>query len=192
MDIGTLIKSRRSTYTSQFSGEKIDNHLIWEMLENANWAPNHYHTEPWRFKVYTDTGLRNLLSAMAELYKNTAGDSFSQAKYDKYALRNNQVSHAVVILVDRHEKPNLPEIEEIEAVACAVQNLWLTVASKPDLGGYWSTGALVYLPEFAEFLELESNQKCLGIFYLGKRKPDAIQPNAQRGSIEDKVTWIYE
>ncbi len=190
MDIGNLIKSRRSTYTSQFSGEKIDDQIIWELLENANWAPSHFQTEPWRFKVYTQEGLRRLLNTLAEAYKHTSGDKFSSAKYQKYETRNDQVSHALVVILNKSNKVNLPEIEEIEAVACAMQNLWLTVASKPEICGYWSTGPLVYKPEFAAFLDLESNQQCLGIFYLGKPKENAIEMKKQRSPIAEKVTWI--
>ncbi|MBO6515310.1 MAG: nitroreductase [Bacteroidia bacterium] len=192
MDISNLIKNRRSTFTSQLTGERIDDDVVWGLLENANWAPTHYRTEPWRFKVYSGGGLKRLLSALASLYKETAGEQFSQAKFDKYSIRHEQVSHAIVIILHKSGKPNLPVVEEVASVASAVQNLWLSVTATEDLGGYWSSGPLVYLPGFADFLELEENQECLGLYYLGKRKPDAVESKAERGSIKEKVTWITE
>lgn len=190
MNISDLIRKRRSVYTSQFSGDMVKESFVKEMLENANWAPNHYHSEPWRFKVYSGEGLNRLLDKMAGLYRDTSGEMYSEAKFKKYEDRKKQVSHAIVIIVHHSEKPNLPEIEEVEAVACAVQNMWLTVASNPKVGGYWSTGQMVYLPSFSEFLELEENERCLGIFYLGKLKDEAIEAKSRRNPIEEKVTWI--
>ena len=192
MNINQLIRSRRSIYPGQYSGEPIDDGIIHDIMENANWAPNHYHTEPWRFIIYKEKGLVRLMSTLAELYKTHAGENFQQAKYDRYFARANQVSHAIVVAVEYGEKPNLPEIEEVEAVACAVQNMLLTASSYPEIGGYWSSGMLVYLPEFAEFLGLKENQACLGTVYLGPLKKDAIQPKSTRKPIGDKIKWVVQ
>ena len=190
MDVHQLIRNRRSIYPSQYSGEIIEDSIIHDIMENANWAPNHYHTEPWRFIIYKDAGLKKLMNKLAELYKKHAGDAFNQAKYERYAARANQVSHAIVVAVDVCEKPNLPEIEEIEAVACSVQNILLTASSYEHIGGYWSSGMLVYLPEFAEFLGLKDNQTCLGTVYLGSLKKDAITPKSTRKPIGEKIQWV--
>ena len=40
-EINRLIRERRSVYPAQYSGEKVDDSIIEQMLENANWAPNH-------------------------------------------------------------------------------------------------------------------------------------------------------
>lgn len=190
MDVNTLIRNRRSVFTSQFSGEKIDDNFVEEILENGNWAPNHYHTEPWRFIVFSDEGKATLMSELARLYKNHSGDSFNEAKYQKYEARVNQISHAVCLVLNKSNKPNLPVREEVAAVACAAQNILLSVAAQPHLGAYWSTGSLVYLEEFAEFLELEENQECLGIIYLGVKKEGGIEPQSSRKPISMKTKWI--
>ncbi|MCB9260816.1 MAG: nitroreductase [Flavobacteriales bacterium] len=192
MDVLSAIKNRRSFYTAQMSGEIVEDSIVWELLNCANWAPNHYHTEPWRFRVFAGKGLENLLDNLAELYKKTSGENFSEAKYDKYATRKKQLSHAIAIVLHKSDKPGLPAVEEREAVACAVQNLWLATTKFDGVGGYWSTGNLVYLPEFAQFLNLESNQECLGIFYLGMIKADGVAPQSSRGDIKEKVIWTNE
>ncbi len=192
MDINKLIQSRRSIYPSQYSGKKVRKSVIKQLLENANWAPNHYHTEPWRFIVFENNGLKRLMSTLSELYKQHSGEAFNDSKYARYAARAKQVSHAIVVVVDKSDKPNLPAIEEIEAVACAVQNMLLTISADPTIGGYWSTGMLVYLQEFADFLELDDNQICAGIVYVGTLKENAIQPKSKRGPVEEKTTWIRE
>lgn len=191
MTIEEIIKSRRSVFTNQFSGERIPRQQIEEFLELANWAPNHLHTEPWRFQVYSGNGLKDLMGHLAELYKkHTPKEKVSQAKMDKYAKRVDWVSHAIVINVHYDEKGRVPRIEESNAVACAVQNLWLAITQTKDIRGYWSTGSLVYTDDLAFWLGLQDNEKCMGIFYLGKLKKDAIQAHSTRGDVSEKTTWI--
>jgi nitroreductase len=193
MDIDNIIRQRRSTFTGQFTGQKISSSLVRRMLENANWAPNHYHTEPWRFVVYSDRGCDKLMDALADIYKKyVPEEKFSQAKFDKFSVRKRQISHAIVISVKNSHRPDLPEVEEICATACAVQNMWLTLTAFQEVGGYWSTGNLVYTPEFSEFAQLSEDETCLGIFYLGMKKKDAIIPEGKRTNWADKVTYVNE
>jgi len=190
MNITDAIRSRRSIYPAQYSGEQINDEVIHTLLENANWAPNHYHTEPWRFMVYKGDGLKKLMSKLAELYKLYNLDTFSDVKYARYADRAEQISHSIVVAVDISDKPNLPEIEEIAAASCAVQNILLTLAEYPEVGGYWSTGKLVYTPEFKEFLGLEENQLCMGMIHLGMIKPDSPKPQGKRRPAGEKIQWV--
>jgi nitroreductase len=126
----TLIKSRRSTKPRLFNGKKIDDEIIWQILENANWAPNHGLTQPWRYQVFTDTGLVKLAEFQADLYqKNTAPEKFKLEKYERMQSNILKSSHVIVICMKRQKSETIPEIEEIEAVACSVQNMALTAAA---------------------------------------------------------------
>lgn len=49
--LAQLIKSRRSIYPKHMTGDRVSTPHINAMLEAANWAPTHGHTEPWRFVV---------------------------------------------------------------------------------------------------------------------------------------------
>ncbi|MCB9246694.1 MAG: nitroreductase [Flavobacteriales bacterium] len=191
MVIDDIIRKRRSIFPAQFSGEKIPDHQILELLELANWAPNHLHTEPWRFRIYSGPATDRLMQEMAELYRSTtAPETYSEAKFEKYLHRAAKLSHAIAISVAYDEKARIPRLEEQHAVACAVQNFWLAISATPDIRGYWSTGNLVYTPEFHRILNLPDNEECMGIFYLGKLKADAVSPKSQRGPISDKVIWV--
>lgn len=190
MSIEETIQSRRSYYTSQFSGEEINRRVIEELLESANWAPNHLHTEPWRFVVFSRSSIPPLMDFMAGLYKkNSAPEKFSQAKFEKYEHRKTQISHAIIIAVDHNSEKPVPRIEEVCATAMAVQNMWLRLEDFPGIGGYWSSGDLVYKEEFGEFAGLKTGQQCLGIFYLGVIREDAPKPVGVRGNWKDKVVW---
>lgn len=191
MEIDEIINSRKSYYPAQFSGEAVDDRIIHRLLENANWAPTHLHTEPWRFKIYTSGGLKRLMHFMADTYKQvTPPDQFSLARMEKYHQRALQVSHLIVIVMKRHDRPGLPETEEISAVSCAVQNMWLTLATIDSVGGSWLTGDLVYSDEVHHFLELEEDERCLGFFHIGKVKENSPVPVGRRQDINEKVEWV--
>ena len=142
--INDLMKNRRSTFISQFAeGKKIPAEIIWQALENANRAPTHKLTEPWRFIVFAGQGLQKLVTFQAALYKKRS-DKFKQDKYEKLLSNPLKCSHVIAVGMKRSNK--VPEIEEIESVACAVQNIYLTITVY-GLGGYFSTGGITYYDE---------------------------------------------
>ncbi len=187
--VNDLIRTRRSVFAAQFvPGKIIPDDLIWQLLENANWAPSHKRTESWRFTVFTGVGLQNLADFQAELYKQTAGPKFNEGKYEKLQTTPGQCSHVIAIGLHRTDA-GLPEIEEIEAVACAVQNLALS-AHAYGLGGFWSSGGITYLEEAKAFFGLRPEDKLLGFFNLGYvRVPP---PAGKRGPVQEKVRWVSE
>ncbi|MEO1006048.1 MAG: nitroreductase family protein, partial [Cyanobacteria bacterium J06638_38] len=83
-----LVKTRRSTKPRLFNGKKIEDNLIWQILENSNWAPNHGLTQPWRYKVFSDSGLVKLADFQANLYQQiTPQANFKPEKYER--MRTN-------------------------------------------------------------------------------------------------------
>ena len=185
--INAIIRKRRSVYPNQFdTSRKIDDEIIWQILENANYAPTHKKTEPWRFTVFTGEGLKKLAEFQAELYKQkNEGEKFSETTYQKLLENPLKSSHIIAIGMKRH--PQVPEIEEIEAVACAVQNIYLS-ATAYGIGGYWGSGGITYYPEAKSFFGLDGDDKLLGFFYLGHiAKP---LPEREPKPVTEKVTWI--
>ena len=67
--VNEVIESRRSVFQQDYSGEQVDDAIVIQMLKNANWAPTHKLTEPWRFVVFTGAGLLKLAEYQAGLYK---------------------------------------------------------------------------------------------------------------------------
>jgi nitroreductase len=186
--LNELIKNRRSIYPNMYTGEVIDEAIIKNLLENANWAPNHAKTEPWRFTVFSGGGLKKLADFQSELYKTKATEkgNFEESKYQKLATKPLLASHIIAIGMKRCEKENIPEIEEVEAVACAVQNMYLTAAAY-KIGCYWGSGGVTYMEEAKSFFGLGAKDKLLGFMYLGI---PTKWPEGKRNPIEDKVTWV--
>jgi nitroreductase len=186
--VNEIIRTRRAIYTNMFSGEQVDDQIIEEMLQNANWAPTHKLTEPWRFVVFKGEGVRRLGEFQADLYQQKYGEDFNEDTYNKLKNKPLECSHVIAIGMKRDEKESIPEVEEVCATACAVQNMWLT-ASAHRIGCYWSTGGVTFYEEAKPFFGLGEKDLLLGFLYIGTPKSDKW-PVGRRKAIEDKVKWV--
>ncbi|MGC4099952.1 nitroreductase family protein [Ferruginibacter sp.] len=189
-DFNELVRTRRSVFPAQFvTGKPVEDAIIKEILTNATWAPNHAQTEPWQFTVFSGKGLQTFAAFQSELYKTTAGSSFNEGKYIKLQQQPLLASHIIALGMKRSSTKRIPEIEEIEAVACAVQNIYLSVSAY-GLGGYWTTGGITYAEEAKSFFGLGEEDKLLGFFYIGHVAIPS--PGSKRTAVEEKTTWITE
>jgi nitroreductase len=184
--LSALIRQRRSIFPNSYNDKPIPEAIVREVLENANWAPTHKLTEPWRFKVFQAAGLARLGDYLADWYQaHTPADKYSEKKQAK--MRENPMRSACVIAIvmQREAAESLPEWEEVAAVACAVQNMWLTCTAH-GIGSYWSTPRAIL--EADAFLGLQEGERCLGLFYMGYH--DLPELPGKRGDIWEKVEWI--
>ena len=186
-----LIRKRRSIFPKTYTDEPIPRAILEDVLENANWAPTHKFTEPWRFKVFQgQTALNRLGEFLATTYKETTSeDRFSEMKYKKTLNKPAKCAAVIAICMHRDEEERIPEIEEVCAVSCAVQNMWLSAASY-NIGAYWSSPKMVFSDKMKAFLGLGEKDKCLGLFYMGYHNMPELP--GKRGSMSDKVEWIEE
>lgn len=183
-----LARKRRSVFPDQFiAGKKVDDAIVEQILINATWAPNHGQTEPWQFTVFTDEGLQKLAVFQAELYKQDAGADFNEGKYNKLLQQPLKASHIIAIGMRRTTTKRIPEIEDIEAVACAVQNIYLSVTAY-GLGGYWTTGGVTYMEQAKAYFGLKDEDKLLGFYYIGHI--GIPSPATKRTPIGEKVNWV--
>lgn len=187
-EISDLIRRRRAIFPKTYiPGKPIERAIIEQLLENANWAPTHRLTEPWRFRVFhSEESRRRLGTYLSEFYqKNTPPEQFSEEKMKKNG-ENPLLSGAVIaIVMQRDPEERIPEFEEIAAVAMAVQNMWLTCAAL-GLGCYWSTPRAAL--EATEFLKLQPGERCLGLFYLGWHEMPELA--GKRKPVEEKAVWL--
>lgn len=189
-EITAVIRNRRTIFPEQYSDRKVHKEMVDNVLNNALWAPTHGMTQPWRFKVFMGEARERLGHFMADRYKrNTPEEKFATTRYQKYRLRPMKSGAVIAIVMKRQERGKIPEIEEIEAVACAVQNMYLTCTAY-GLGSFWSTGGGVYTEDMHAFLQLETKERCLGLFYLGY--PASEWPKGQRRPLEYVTEWINE
>jgi nitroreductase len=183
-----MFKARRSHYPKHFTGDQIDDSTIETILQYAGMAPNHKKTKPWKFQIFKEDALTNLVEEMKQYYlRVTPVEEISEVKLSKFEEKKIKTSHVLAILVKKDEKKRVPEIEEVEATACAVQNIYLALSSF-GIGGYWSTGKFTYEPSTRTLLNLSSNEDLLGFFVLGIVK-DKL-PKAGLPDINEYVSWV--
>ena len=181
-----LIRQRRAIFPNNYIDKPIPKTILVELLENANWAPTHKLTQPWRFKVFRGDALPVLGEAMASTYKAyTPAEQFREKKFQKIRRKSMQCGAILAICMQRHPD-SLPEWEEIAAVACAVQNMWLTCTAY-NIGCYWSSPKDI-IQHAETFLNLKEQERCLGFFYMGYHHLPPTE--GKRDPVSDKVEWI--
>lgn len=181
-----LIQHRRSIFPASYIAKEIEKEVIEKILDSANYAPTHKLTQPWRFTVLTGDAKVRLGITLGELYKATVpAEKFLQKKFDSFAQKTEQA--ACILAINIQFSGKLPEWEEIAAVGCAVQNMALTAESL-NVGAYWSSPPLI--SSLGEFLGLQDNEKCYGLFYMGYHDDEG--GTANRTPMSDKVTWMRD
>ncbi len=189
--LNKVIRERRSIYPEQFDPDRtIPEEIIHQLLENANWAPTHGLTQPWYFSIFSGGGLKKLADYQSTLYKKTTPpEHFKKDKFEKLLKRPLLCSHIIGLGMKRQKTEKIPEIEEVEAVACAVQNMYLT-ATAYGVGCYWGSGGITYNDKAKSFFNLTQKDRLLGFLYIGYPKPDFERPPGFRKPIEDRTYWI--
>lgn len=186
--IENLIKNRRSVRPPLFNNDIVLKEEVVRCLEMANWAPTHGNTEPWRFKVFGPKSTSRFAKEHIEFLLKHKPD-LPQVKKDKMLMVGERSSYVIAIICQMGLSDKIPEIEEIEAVSCAVQNLHL-MAHAQGLAGFWSTGGATHIDAPQDWLGLKPDQKLMGFFYLGKTDKEFI--DFKKGKVEDKIEWIDE
>lgn len=187
--VNTILRNRRSIFPKDYTGEIVDDATIHQMLENANWAPTHKFTEPWRFIVYAGEGRKKLGELQSSLYKarTVANGTFDEIKYNNLLNKPLESSHIILVYMKRDVNKSVPEIEELGSTFMAVQNMHVT-ASAMGVGAYLSTGGVTFYKEANEAFGLAPEDKIVGFFHVGM--PKHTDQRSRRNPVELKVQWI--
>lgn len=159
----SIIQRRRSVFPKDYTDAKIPQSVVEEIIESANYAPNHKKTKPWFFRVFQDQEKEKFGQKLADVYQEiTAPEVFLEKKHKDISAKINKAD--VLLAVCVNFSGMVPEWEEIAATAMAVQNMYLTCTAN-GVGCYWSTPGLK--DHLQDYLQLEEHQKCYGFFYMG-------------------------
>ena len=183
--LNKLIRNRRSVYPKNYSGKPIEQAVLDQILENANWAPNHRKTEPWRFIIFSGDARRALSDYLVQYYLDrTPPEARSEIKQKKIGQKPLQASAVIALCMQRDPEERVPEWEEIAALSAAVQNMWLSCTAY-GIGAYWSSPSSIIRAN--DFLQLKAGERCFGLFYMGYAAE--IPPAPEKGPIEEKVRY---
>ena len=187
-EITAVIRDRRSISPERYSTRRVHREIIEQVLTNATWAPTHGMTQPWRFTAYHGEGMRTIGPMLAQWYRNaTPAEKFSQTTFDKLLARGERCTALIAVGMVPDPNGRIPELEEVEAVACAVQNMYLTCTAY-GVGGFWSSPGWMYREEVRDFVGLPPEGKVLGLFYMGY--PEGEWPQSHRRPLEYVTTWV--
>lgn len=182
-------RTRRTVKPAMMDGSRgIEPELLNEILQDANWAPTHGLTQPWRFHVFTGAGRSRLADALQSLYDSTTpeGDRRPEKRAKlREQLLQAPVCIAVSALAEKGGK--ISRLDEICATACAVQNLLLS-AHQRGIGSFWSTSPVSCHGDFLAWLGLDSRHTALGLVYLGYPRKDFV-PQSTRLPFGERVTF---
>jgi nitroreductase len=118
----------------------------------------------------------------------TPEDKFKQVSYNKLVDRANYTSHILAIINKRGVNPKIPEIEELQSTAMAVQNMQLA-ASALGFAAYIHSGGMTFSKEMHKYLDCGKEDKVLGFLYLGIPNDEDKAPGRRISKIQDKVVW---
>ena len=166
-ELADLIAARRSNIfinaESVVSETQID-----QMLNAAQWAPNHKRTWPLRVAVVRGESRQGLGEVIADAMAARGDD---EAKVTK--TRTKYLRAPVIFVVASAAGETANETEENKyAVAAGIQNLLLT-AEVMGLAALWSSPAKGANDVITSFCSMDTTDNVLGIVYVGTVKKEA-------------------
>ena len=162
MDVETAIRTRRTH--KAFGPEPLPREQLEELLELANWAPNHNLTVPWRFRVVGPRALDRL--------KEAAGPE-GAAKLDRCPT-------LVVVSAVLGDDPVQNE-EDLHATAVA-SYIVLLAAHARGLAGYWRTPGLLRGEEGRAAVGLPAGERFVGLLHIGRPRQEKPPPPREAGA----------
>jgi nitroreductase len=184
MDVFEAIHNRHSI--KKVRQDPLPRQLIEKLLDAAVQAPNHYKVRPWRFVVLTGEARHRLGDVMSASLRDRHPE-FPHEAFDKAHDTPLQAPVVIAVGVDKPSEAKVSQIENIAAVAAAVENL-LLAAHALGLGAKWRTGEWAENVKVKEFLGFEKDQHLIGFIYVGY--PEFVAEYPARPSFEDRVVWM--
>lgn len=188
MSVFQIIARRRSI--GKMTLERPTRAQIERILEAGTYAPNHHAVQPWRFSVLAGQARVELGSIMAESLLARL-DEMDPAKSSALVEKERtKLLRAPVVIIAAAEYPQqkaVLEIENVEAVAAAVENMLLT-AEELGLAAMWRTGEPAYDPRVKQWLGLTPRDHIVAFIYLGY--PALSLPERTLVSFREKTTWL--
>lgn len=194
MTVFETINRRRSI--GKMTEQRPTREQIETILTAATHAPNHHKVQPWRFIVLAGEARAALGEVMATSLARRLerfGEPGNISDNKRLALLNKERTKllrspvVIVVVAERPQQSNVLEIENIEAVAAATQNMLLT-AEELGLATMWRTGDAAYDPRVKQWLDLEPDDHIVSFLYLGY--PAIPRLERKPIPIEEKTTWL--
>ena len=183
MDIFTAIDTRSSSLKLVEPGPTREQ--IERLLAAAARAPDHGKLAPWRFSVLEGNARVALGDAMADALRAKKPD-VSDAQLA--AERGKPLRAPTIIAVAAHltRGHKVPEHEQVQATAAAVQNMFLA-AHALGLGAMWKSGPATESPIVKKAVGFDADDIVVAFLYLGT---NAIAGPQRTPTLAGLVKWM--
>ncbi len=159
-ELAALVSGRRTIHKFQQDAPPVDK--LKEAIRLAQWAPNHYLTEPWRFYILGRQTIDQIIALNKDLIQADKGTAAARAKTKRW----QKMPGWLVITCATTDDP-VTQLEDYAACCCAVQNLAL-VLWNDNIGVKWATGEVIRDPRFYECLHIsQHHETVVGLFWYG-------------------------
>jgi nitroreductase len=169
MDVETAIRTRRTHKV--FTDEPLTRGQIGELLDLANWAPNHHLTVPWQFRVVGPAALARL----------------GEAAGPEGAAKLERCPTLVVVSAQLDGGDEVERAEDVQATAVAAY-IVLLAAHARGLAGYWRTPDLLRTEAGRAAVGLPDTEEVVGLLHLGHLRQEMPAPD--RPGAEDTVVYL--
>jgi nitroreductase len=175
--IEEVIRDRRTIHN--FTTETPPFEQIEKAIELASWAPNHRHTEPWRFHHLGPETISAVVDLNSRLVTEKKGASAGSAKRERWSTIPGWL--AVTSALSRNNAEL--QKEDYAACCCAIQNLSLYLWSV-GVGVKWTTGAVTRHLDFYRLLNVDpAVRQTVGLLWYGYAANVAQQKRQPVGEI---------
>ncbi|WP_246031662.1 nitroreductase family protein [Salibacterium salarium] len=174
--LAQIVRERRSI-KKKYKTDPVPQELVFKLLNDAVYAPNHGNREPWRF-VFVPTEkkekfIERLLPAFPQDFQENRRNYFSQPS-------------AILIVIMPNDPRQKQWEENFGAVSSMIQNFQL-LAWEQQLGVVWKTNAHIYEPKAREIIGVNPGEKIVGFLHMGYFHSEDIPKTKERTPVEEKM-----
>lgn len=187
-----ILRSRRDI--RRFRPDPLPAEVVTAILSAGHAGPSVGHSQPWRFLVVTDPGLRDRAAHLADRMRLEQAAALTSDRAGRLldlkleGLREAPVG--IVVACDRRTpaagvlgRATFPDTD-LWSCACAIENMWLT-ARAHGVGMGWVT--LFEPADLAHLLNLPEGVETLGWLCLGWPDERPPEPGLQRAAWSAKI-----
>jgi nitroreductase len=159
--VADLIRSRRTSMLVD-PDRPVPHHLVEQLCELAQWAPNHKRTWPWRFALVEGDARARLGETIADAMDAHGDPPEKVAKARGKYLR----TPATLVVGTAPGDSTLRTAENRDAVAAGIQNL-LLAATAAGIATYWGSCPKGAETPVATLCSWEPDTHVTALIYLG-------------------------
>lgn len=182
LSVREAIISRRSI--KNFNGQPVDTEKVMSVLQDALWAPNHGHRNPWRFVVAANQEYTKFLEVLRE-YGVPKWKELSPEELEKQ-MKKFSGAGAVVFVIVPEDARQKERLEDFGAASALVQNAQL-LAWDQGIGTCWKTPPFLENPKFREELGVKPGERIISMLQFGYF--DETPKAREREPLEELVTF---